>query len=94
MRPLQVYFEPSELARLDAWAKERNWTKSQVVRAAVRALTAEAGADPLLELSGMVQGLPRDLSTRFNDYLGASCVAETAPRYGQRRLQRTRAVRR
>src|SRR5437763_699692 len=38
-KPLQVYLEERELARLAAWARARGWTKSQAIRAAVRALT-------------------------------------------------------
>jgi hypothetical protein len=61
-RPLQVYLEEDDLARLEAWARARRWTKSQAIRAAVRALTRRPADDPLLELSGDIDGLPPDLS--------------------------------
>jgi hypothetical protein len=81
-RPLQVYFDDAELSRLESWAASHGWTKSQAVRAAVRALTSPAERDPLLELSGMVDGLPADLSQRFDHYLNATFVAERPPPYG------------
>jgi hypothetical protein len=43
--------------------------KSEAVRVAVRALTRPPSEDPLLGLSGMVHGLPRDASVRFDRYL-------------------------
>jgi hypothetical protein len=93
-RPVQVYFDDSELARLEEWAKHRGWTKSQVIRAAVRALTSVPGEDPLLELSGMVDGLPADLSERFDRHLNATFVAERPPPYGARRRRARARVRR
>jgi len=93
-RPVQVYFDDSELDRLEAWAKTRGWTKSQAVRAAVRALTAAREQDPLLELSGMVDGLPSDLSERFDHYLNATFVAERPPPYGTRPRRARAPVRR
>jgi hypothetical protein len=83
MRPLQVYVEDAELERLDAWARARGWTKSQAIRAAIRALTRpEKEADPVLELSGMIHdGLPADASEKFDHYLQQTYVAERAPTY-------------
>jgi hypothetical protein len=69
MKPLQVYLENQELERLENWARARRWTKSEAVRVAVRALTRPPAEDPLLGLSGMVHGLPRDASVRFDRYL-------------------------
>ena len=48
MRPLQVYLDERDLKSLDAWARERGWTKSQAIRAAVRALARRPAEDPLL----------------------------------------------
>lgn len=79
-RPLQVYLEDDDLDRLDAWSRARGWTKSQTIRAAVRALLrSEIVDDPLLTASGMIDGLPADLSERFDEHLGATFVAERAP---------------
>jgi hypothetical protein len=86
-RPLQVFLDDADLDRLDAWARERGWTKSQAIRAAVRALTRKPADDPLLELSGDIDGLPADLSASFHRYLDETFIAESpAPyRVGRRR---------
>ena len=47
-KPLQVYLADDDLERLEAFAKERGWTKSQVIRTAIRALTRRPSSDPLL----------------------------------------------
>jgi hypothetical protein len=93
-RPVQVYFEDAELERLEAWGKTRGWTKSQAVRAAVRALTTAPEQEPLLELSGMIDGLPADLSERFDQHLNATFVAERPPSYGPRARRARARVRR
>jgi hypothetical protein len=95
MKPLQVYLEDAELARLDAWADARGWTKSQAIRAAVRALTRHGETDPLLALSGMIHDqLPADCSADFDRYLQATFVADPAPPYAKpRRTARARARR-
>ena len=90
LRPLQVYLEEAELKRLTQWARERNWTKSQAIRAAVRALTRRSGEDPLLELSGDIDGLPADLSEHFSRYLDETFVAESPRPYRSRRRPRAR----
>ena len=73
-RPLQVYLDDADLARLEAWARARGWTKSRAVRAAVRALTRPPATDPLLELSGMIDGLPADVSEHFDRYLAETFI--------------------
>lgn len=93
MKPLQVYVDEKELERLDKWAAERGWTKSQAVRAAIRGLTAEPAGDPVLSLAGMVQGLPADCAENFKRYLSETYVAEAPARYG-RGPRAKRAVRR
>ena len=92
-RPLQVYLDDDDLQRLDAFARDRGWTKSQAIRAAVRALTRRPAEDPLWELSGDLDGLPPDLSERFQHYLNETFVAETPAPYRARRRTRP-AVRR
>ncbi len=84
-RPLQVYLDDVDLERLDAWARERGWTKSQAIRAAVRVLTRKPSEDPLLQLSGDIDGLPADLSSNFHRYLDESFVAESPAPYRTRR---------
>ena len=93
-RPLQVYLEDAELARLDEWSRQRGWTKSQAVRVAIRALTRAPASDPVLELSGYVDGLPADCSEQFERYLKETVVAETAPRYRSRPGRAARRLRR
>jgi N-acyl-D-aspartate/D-glutamate deacylase len=93
-KPLQVYLDAADLARLEAWSRERGWTKSQTIRAAVRALTRAPAADGLAAMEGMVEGLPSDLSLQLDRYLDATFVAESSPQYGGARRGRRRAVRR
>jgi len=89
-RPLQVYLDERDLEQLDAWARERGWTKSQAIRVAVRALTRRPADDPLLELSGDIDGLPADLSANLDRYLDETFVAEPprAPYQARRRRSR------
>ena len=84
-RPVQVYLDAGDLARLETCARTRRWTKSQVVRAALRMFTRGRETDPLLGASGMIDGLPTDGSERFDDYLQQTFVAEKPAAYGRRR---------
>ena len=84
-RPLQVYLEDAERKRLEAWVRRRGWTMSQAVRVALRALTQSAESDSLLAASGMVEGLPPDLSEQVDRYLNQTFVAEPRTRYRSRR---------
>ena len=93
-RPLQVYLDERDLEQLDTWARERGWTKSQAIRVAVRALTRRPAGDPLLELSGDIDGLPGDLSTNFDRYLDETFVAEPRAPYRPSRRRSRKTVRR
>jgi Ribbon-helix-helix protein, copG family len=93
-RPLQVYLDEAELERLEAWARNRGWTKSQAIRAAVRALTRPSGEDALLAASGMIDGLPPDCSQQFDRYLTETFVAEKPAPYRARRRRARSVVRR
>jgi len=94
MKPLQVYLAEDEMKRLDDWSRDRGWTKSQAIRAAVRALTAEPDEDPVLSLSGMVlDAIPADCSERFDRYLQETYVAEEKPNY-RKRSSKKRGLRR
>ena len=79
-----------DLKRLESFARERGWAKSQAVRAAVRALTRARADDPLLELSGDIDGLPPDLSREFDRYLNETFVAEPPATYRARRRKTVR----
>lgn len=93
-KPLQVYLEDEDLERLEGFAAERGWTKSQVVRTAVRALTRPPEKDPLLAMSGMIDGLPEDLSENFDRHLNETYVAESSPGYRRRKRRAASRVRR
>ncbi len=98
-RALQVYLDDPEFEALRTWSKERGWTLSQAVRVAVKALTrVRDESDPLLAASGMISGLPPDLSANVDDYLALTFVAEPPSRYGvgskKRRRRATKPVRR
>jgi hypothetical protein len=93
-RPLQVYLDSEDLDRLEAWVRKRGWTKSQAVRVAIRALTRSATDDPLLELSGDIDGLPVDLSRSFDRYVNETFVAEPLAPYRARRRRASSTVRR
>jgi hypothetical protein len=84
-RPLQVYLEETDLERLEAFALERGWTKSQAIRVAVRALTRRPSDDPVLDLSGDIDSLPPDLSREFDRHLNETFIAEPSATYRARR---------
>ncbi|MBI3186065.1 MAG: hypothetical protein HYZ28_28345 [Myxococcales bacterium] len=89
---LQVYLEDADFRALQSWAAERGWTLSQAVRTALKALTrSPRGEDPLLAGSGMIEGLPYDLSARFDDYLASTFVAEPITPYGPKRRRKPRS---
>lgn len=92
-KPLQVYLDDADLERLEAFARERGWTKSQAIRVAVRALTRQPVSDPVLELSGDIDGLPPHLSREFDRNLDETYVAEPAVTHRARR-RKAKAVRR
>ena len=89
-KPLQVYLDDDDLERLETFARERGWTKSQAIRTAVRALTRRPAADPVLDLSGDIDALPSDLSREFDRYLNETFVAEPAATYRARRRSTVR----
>jgi hypothetical protein len=93
-RPLQVYLDERDLEQLEAWARGRGWTKSQAIRVAIRALTRRPADDPLLELSGDIDGLPADLSEHFDRHLNETFVAEPPGPYRARRRRSRTPVRR
>lgn len=93
-RPLQIYLDEEEIEHLERFAAERGWTKSQVVRTAIRALTRPRTTDPLTALAGMIDGMPEDLSESFDRYLDETYVAESVPAYGRRKTSARGRVRR
>jgi hypothetical protein len=79
-KPLQIYLEDADFARLNKWTSERGCSKSQAVRIALRALTRIPEEDPLLSASGMIDELPLDLSEHFDRYLQETFIAEKKSR--------------
>jgi hypothetical protein len=89
MKPLQVYIDDADSERLEAWSRERGWTKSQAIRVAIHALTRPPAADPVLSLSGMIHDLPADCSEQFDRYINETFVAEPSRTY-RRNMRRSR----
>jgi hypothetical protein len=87
MKPLQVLVAEDELERLERWSKGRGWTKSQTIRFAIRALTNDKG---IMSASGLIEGLPEDLSRSIDAYLAEAHVAVPAPRRRGTRAKRLR----
>ena len=94
MKPLQIYLDEQEFAKLEKWSREKGWTKSQAVRVALRALTRDIGEDPLLDLAGIVDGLPENCSERFDSYLKECFVAETPAKYRRKNRSSKPRIRR
>ncbi len=88
-KPRQGYMEADDLSRLEAWSRRRGWSKSQTVRAAVRALVRRPDDVPLLAASGMIEGLPPDLSAHVDRYLQETFVAKP-PQASPRKRRSTR----
>ena len=93
-RPLQVYLDDEDLDRLESWARDRGWSKSQAVRVAIRALTRVAPADSLIELSGDIDGLPEDIGANFDRYVNEVFVARPLVPSRARRGRSRSALRR
>ncbi len=87
-KPLQVFVDEDELARLDQWSKQRGWTKSQAIRVALRVLTGGDDTDPLLSASGMIHGLPKNMSSQIDRALQETFVASSKPSSSKRQAKR------
>lgn len=91
--PIQVYLDEHEHARLAKWSAQRGWTKSDAIRAAIRAFinSSNPDVDPLIAASGMIRGLPPDFSENFDRYLNETYIAKkTRKRKPKRRKPRIR----
>jgi len=70
--PIQVYLDRRDRALLDGLAKRLGLSRAEAIREAVRRWAADVsgGDDPLLRLVGSIDegALPRDLSTRHDEY--------------------------
>lgn len=70
--PIQVYLDRRDRALLDGLAQQLGLSRAEAIREAVRRWAADVsgGDDPLLGLVGSIddRALPRDLSTRHDEY--------------------------
>lgn len=95
IKPLQVYLDEDDFRRLETFAHEHGWTKSHAIRTAIRAVTRRPADDPVLELSGDIDGLPPDLSANVDRYLNETFIAEPPPPlYRARQRRAKKSVRR
>lgn len=83
MKRIQVYLGPADVRHLEAICEERGWTRSETVRVALRGLARHEG-DALSAVSGMVRGLPPDLSERMDAYLEETFEADPLKARGKR----------
>jgi hypothetical protein len=93
-RPIQVYLNELDLERLELWAKEHGLTKSQAVRQAIRLATKTPAQDPILDLIGVFDGWPSDVSSRVDHYLNQADLAERKTKSSRRPARSRAAVRR
>src|SRR5262245_1058790 len=93
-QPLQVFLDEADIRGLERWARQRGWSKSQAIRAAVRALTGKPPDESVLELSGALAALPADGRARFPRYLDETYVAESPAPCRTRRRRSAKPVRR
>jgi hypothetical protein len=85
MRTLTVRLPEPLAAAIEAEARERNLSKSDVVRERLERATAVAGEPPappydIADLIGSVDGLPPDLSSRKKHYLRLTGYGRKRPR--------------
>ena len=70
--PIQVYLDRRDRALLDRLAQQLGLSRAEAIREAVRRWAADVsgGDDPLLGLIASIDDatLPRDLSTRHDEY--------------------------
>jgi hypothetical protein len=93
-RPMQVYLNELDFERLELWAKEHGLTKSQAVRQAIRLATKAPAQDPILDLIGVFDGWPSDVSSRVDHYLNQADLAERKTKSPKRPARSRAAVRR
>ena len=66
-KPFKVRLPPDQLAELRALAARRGVSVTSLVRVGVDMMILEN--EPLLDIIGLVEGGPSDLSERHDDYL-------------------------
>lgn len=84
MKTLTVRLPEPLVAQIDAESRERNVSKSDIVRerlqAGARTGRRQSAFDGIADLVGSVEGLPVDLSARKKDHLKAGGYGRKRPR--------------
>jgi hypothetical protein len=84
MKTLTVRLPDALVAEIEAESRERNLSKSDVVRERLSRTDAKPSTLPSLsaiaDLIGSIDNLPADLSTRKKDYLKATGYGHKRPR--------------
>jgi hypothetical protein len=75
---IQIYLRPEQLSRLRAIADRRNVSIAELVRQGVDRLLDDLPIedDPLLDIIGLVDDGPNDLSERHDTYLAEIIVRD------------------
>jgi hypothetical protein len=75
---IQIYLQPEQLSRLRAIADRRNVSIAELVRQGVDRLLDDLPIedDPLLDIIGLVDDGPKDLSERHDSYLAEMIVRD------------------
>jgi hypothetical protein len=75
---IQIYLQPEQLSRLRAIADRRNVSIAELVRQGVDRLLDDLPIedDPLLDIIGLVDDGPNDLSERHDTYLAETIVRD------------------
>jgi hypothetical protein len=75
---IQIYLRPEQLSRLRAIADRRNVSIAELVRQGVDRLLDDLPIedDPLLDIIGLVDDGPKDLSERHDSYLAEMIVRD------------------
>jgi len=81
MKTLTVRLPASIMAHIEAEARERKVSKSDIVRERLSQIDVDrtVGLDSIADLIGSVDGLPTDLSTRKKDYLRTTGYGRKRP---------------
>jgi Arc/MetJ-type ribon-helix-helix transcriptional regulator len=85
MKTLTVRLPESLAAQIEAESRERNVSKSDVIRerlelAGSSGKPKSAGYEAIADLIGSIDDLPSDLSSNMKKYLKATCYGRKRPR--------------
>lgn len=85
MRAMQIHVRPEQFKRLQATAKRRGLSMSEVVRQGIDCVTMDVPLeeDPLWNIIGIVDSGPPDLSEKLDEYL-VKWMREEAEGWGEK----------